>query len=169
MFDINVTVFIESPICKTFLFESSKYWASEGFQVHYISSYIQEDLPPLLHGVKSEGQTYAEFMQITFLTAPNARDFINYMINLRKAAHIPKVLVVEDITTYAENSSESEYLLMCSFLKSTIQFCSQVHGSTASLIISSKFKPDELNKINLILTPSKIWRSYENILIYNLK
>ncbi len=94
-------------------------------------------------------------------TAPQANDLVDYMINLRKSTHMPKVLVVEDITSYAENSSPSDFLLMCSFLKNTAYLCSQANETTAFLIASSKFKPDILNQISLILQPTKIWRTYE--------
>lgn len=84
------------------------------------------------------------------------------MINLQKSANLPKVIVVEDITSYNENSTETDYLLMCSLLKNTIHICSQTHNSTSFLIISSKFKPEKLNVLNLIFKPIRIWRSYES-------
>ena len=83
------------------------------------------------------------------------------MVNLRQTAQLPKVIVVEDISSLAENTSEAEFLLMCSYLKNTVNFCSRAHENLAFLILSCKFDADKLNTINFILLPNKIWRSYE--------
>lgn len=69
--------------------------------------------------------------------------------------------MVEDITGYAENVPETDFLLMCSLLKNLANLCSQANDEVSFLIVSSKFIPDKLNKINLILNPLKIWRSRE--------
>ena len=55
---------------RTSYFQCSRYWASEGHIVHYVSRFKQKHLPPVLQGVRptnSDECTYREFMKITFV------------------------------------------------------------------------------------------------------
>ncbi|XP_065213408.1 uncharacterized protein LOC135840691 [Planococcus citri] len=161
MADINVAVFIESPYVKSFLFECSKYWASEGDRVCYISNVEQQDLPPHIQGASTNSDMYLEFVNISFVTAPNAESLMNFLINLQKSPHVPRVLVVEDITGYmsTSDSTEQNFLLLCALLKHISVTCSKFHKSSVFLILSMKFVPEKLNVINFILNPGKIWKT----------
>lgn len=87
---------------------------------------------------------------------------MDYLVSMRQSPRPPKVLIVENITNFEQDISESEFLMMCSFLKHTIDFCARCHNDdTAYLIISSEYNTEKLSTMNFILLPDKIWRSDE--------
>lgn len=67
---------------------------------------------------------------------------------------------MENVTNFV--SADCDFSLLCSVLKHTAHLCSKAHNDTAYLILSAKFEPERLNAINLILRPSKIWRTFHH-------
>lgn len=96
-------------------------------------------------------------------TAPDAAGLTDFLINLPKLPHIPKVLVVEDVTSYVKTSHtpDPDFWLLCSLLKQTADTCWRFHKNVIYLILSIKFEPDKLNALNFIINPRKIWKTVE--------
>ena len=83
---------------------------------------------------------------------------MDYMAHLRKFPRLPRAIVVENINDFEEGATESEFYLLCSFLKHTANFCSRAHNNEACLILSTTFDAEKLNRMNMILLPHKIWQ-----------